>query len=443
MRETDLTIKRLQKDIAEIYRKAYNELSEKFTVELKEYERLNEKYKRSLDPEEYKRWKRSEAAKIAAMKNQQDQYAAIVVNADKVAAELINDRLLYTYANEFNYGTFQIEAGLMVDTSFSLYDEGTVKRLLRDNPNLLPAVDVKIPKAQRWSRKHIASAITQGIIQGEPVQKIANRLEQAVGMSMNAAIRNARTAVTGAENAGHLDSYGRAKAKGLNIRKKWQATYDSRTRHSHAVIDGETVDIEENFSNGCFFPGDPEGPAAEIYNCRCALVPVLKGHERSEAWKDEMTIDGLSYSEWKSRVKRNTDKSLEKSESIKKEILEKAENSKFKGVARDAKNGTGSYMWKNSKAVPAETMRNMGEYSFFDRDGNTVVYGILDNKQVFYANKTDSTEIKELQEIYQKRKQQTYAKAGDITLTPTATYDRWKKRHDDNFAAWFGKDRLK
>lgn len=31
----------------------------------------------------------------------------------------------------------------------------------------------------------------------------------------------------------------------------------------------------------------------------------------------------------------------------------------------------------------------------------------------------------------------------DITITPTTTYNRWKTRHDANFLAWFGKDRLK
>lgn len=37
-------------------------------------------------------------------------------------------------------------------------------------------------------------------------------------------------------------------------------------------VDGEIREIDEKFSNGLMFPGDPSGGAAEVVNCRCSLL---------------------------------------------------------------------------------------------------------------------------------------------------------------------------
>lgn len=60
--------------------------------------------------------------------------------------------------------------------------------------------------------------------------------------------------------------------KGADILKEWDATLDSHTRPSHQAVDGEVKELEEAFSNGLMFPGDPSGPAREVCRCRCALL---------------------------------------------------------------------------------------------------------------------------------------------------------------------------
>lgn len=57
-----------------------------------------------------------------------------------------------------------------------------------------------------------------------------------------------------------------------NVQRTWVATGDSRTRDSHANQSGETRGFNEPFSNGLMFPGDPNGPASEVVNCRCWLI---------------------------------------------------------------------------------------------------------------------------------------------------------------------------
>lgn len=40
----------------------------------------------------------------------------------------------------------------------------------------------------------------------------------------------------------------------------------------HAGMNGETVPLSQNFSNGMAWPGDPAGGAAEVANCGCSVV---------------------------------------------------------------------------------------------------------------------------------------------------------------------------
>ena len=100
----------------------------------------------------------------------------------------------------------------------------------------------------------------------------------------------------------------------MPVIQEWLATLDGRTRHSHAVLDGEQVAQDKKFSNGCRYPGDPRGPAWEIYNCRCTLVAAIDGIDTSSAKRrarisvgDNEIISNMTYKQWVER------KALEKS----------------------------------------------------------------------------------------------------------------------------------
>ncbi|WP_058270445.1 phage minor head protein [Olsenella massiliensis] len=84
--------------------------------------------------------------------------------------------------------------------------------------------------------------------------------------------------------------------------KQWIASLDGRTRDSHRRLDGTHVKADEKFDNGCRFPGDPEAPAAEVYNCRCTLVAYVPGHDVT-AGREKQSVGSLSYEEWKRGVR--------------------------------------------------------------------------------------------------------------------------------------------
>ena len=98
------------------------------------------------------------------------------------------------------------------------------------------------------------------------------------GMSLASAIRTARTATTAAQNAGRMDSYHAAEGMGIKLKKEWLATLDGRTRHAHAILDGQTAETDKPFHVDGYeimYPGDTSAPGYLVYNCRCTLIAAL------------------------------------------------------------------------------------------------------------------------------------------------------------------------
>ena len=89
----------------------------------------------------------------------------------------------------------------------------------------------------------------------------------------------ARTEVHNASGFGqHNYHQGLSSDLGINMTKQWVATLDARTRSAHASMNGVQVSMNEPFKmpNGTEmqYVGDPSGGAANIINCRCAIVYV-------------------------------------------------------------------------------------------------------------------------------------------------------------------------
>lgn len=56
---------------------------------------------------------------------------------------------------------------------------------------------------------------------------------------------------------------------GVYTEKTWRTQRDEKVRASHVALEGETRLLSESYSNGLRYPGDPDGAAQEIINCRC------------------------------------------------------------------------------------------------------------------------------------------------------------------------------
>lgn len=122
------------------------------------------------------------------------------------------------------------------------------------------------------TRAHIVRILEEGTQKGWGVDEMAKRINDQEYMSHRAAVIT-RTETVRAANFGVQKG---AEAYEYEVVKEWVAIRDDRTRHSHRSINGEQRELSEPFSNGLRFPGDPEGAAKEVVNCRCTEVIIPK-----------------------------------------------------------------------------------------------------------------------------------------------------------------------
>lgn len=208
-----------------------------------------------------------------------DETTTKLANTNQIAVAYINNQMPDIYVTNYN-DAFKNLVGGFKGVSYELVDEHTVRNLINDNKLRLPTKQLNRKKDKRWNAKQINSSILQGIIQGEPIDKMAERIMPIVDNNESASVRTARTMTTNCENHGRQDRLDELSDQGLRIEKTWLATNDERTRESHMLMDGETVPYDEEFSNELMYPGDENGDPSEVYNCRCTMTTNILG------WKE-------------------------------------------------------------------------------------------------------------------------------------------------------------
>ena len=119
----------------------------------------------------------------------------------------------------------------------------------------------------------LEQSVTEGLGAYETATRIKKGLiEEGIKYNQWRALRIARTEIMTASNMGSFEG---AKSSGEALEKFWIATYDSRTRDTHMVIEAQNPKMmNETFQVGAYqmqHPGDPAGGAEEVINCRCAL----------------------------------------------------------------------------------------------------------------------------------------------------------------------------
>ena len=286
-RRMDRELRRLERQITALYFNARTKTKAKLKkfLQVFETERLAMLAKVAsgeITMADYQQWARSRILQKAAYKALIKSLTKSLVDTDIAAMAAVRGYLPYVISNSFNFiqalgWKAADEGGYSVGT-FQIYNANTIQKIIKDNPRLLPKVDISLD--EQWNMDKINNEIMQGIIQGDNMDMIAERLQRVTGMDETAAIRNARTAMTYAENLGRDESYLRLKEKGLPVRKKWSAVLDERTRDTHRLLNGTYANDEGLFGEGILnvllrCPADPRGEPQEIYNCRCRLGIVF------------------------------------------------------------------------------------------------------------------------------------------------------------------------
>ena len=190
----------------------------------------------------------------------------------------VSDYLQLCYEDAF-VGTMFDMQGQGIPLCFPLDQESMVRAVQLDSKiseGLYNAIGENVAEL----KKSITAEVARGIATGATFSDIARNLrtrmtgdgyDRAGGMLYRSKLI-ARTEGHRIQCQATMDACHKAKEKGADVVKQWDATLDAKTRDSHAQVDGEIRELDKPFSNGLMFPGDPGGGAAEVCNCRCALL---------------------------------------------------------------------------------------------------------------------------------------------------------------------------
>ena len=299
--------------IEKVYTQAAKEVKKKMDDFWKAHKEKAERLRKQvqagvISERDYQAWLRGQVFQGKQWEQKLKDVTEVYVNADAKAREILGGTTKNVFMEAANHTAYDIEKQLGGAVAFNVYDKKTVERLTKDNPKMLPEWKIDEPKDYVWNEKRVQNAVTQGIIQGESVRNIGSRLTNELATS-NAKKMDmfARTAVTGAQNAGRVERLHETEELGIEVKKKWLATLDDRTRDAHADLDGQEVGVDEPFTTKdgrhINYPGDPTADADLVYNCRCTLIYVYPKYQHLNNAKrvDQETgevISDMTYREW-------------------------------------------------------------------------------------------------------------------------------------------------
>jgi hypothetical protein len=114
------------------------------------------------------------------------------------------------------------------------------------------------------SLKYAAKLAKEGKTAAQVEKAVASYQKRAIALN---AETNARTATLNAYKQGQRLAWEQAIDAGVvdrdALQKTWRGVLDNRERPEHVAMEGETVGIDEPYSNGEIVPG------SSSFNCRC------------------------------------------------------------------------------------------------------------------------------------------------------------------------------
>ena len=272
----EAVIKRLN----QVYNQALKDVEGKAAKLHKEFEELTKALDDVEDEAEREVLKSRIRSKVY-QKNYQEglkkQINGILDNMHESGYKTVSEYLDRCYEDGFCGAMYDLQ-GQGIPLAFPI-DQEAVTRAVQLDSKISEGLYNHLGEDTTMLKKHITSQVSRGIATGMSYSQIARNLSGKMtglygnpGGSLAYAQRIARTEGHRIQCQAAMDCCYKAREKGADVVKQWDSTLDARTRDSHAKVDGEIKELEEKFSNGLMFPGDPNGKAAEVINCRCALL---------------------------------------------------------------------------------------------------------------------------------------------------------------------------
>ena len=206
----------------------------------------------------------------------------------------VSDYLTECYENGFVGAMYDLQ-GQGIPLCFPMDQEAMVRAVQLDS-KISKGLYQRLGEDVDLLKRKITAQVSRGISSGLTFKQVAQELAGTTNIGFNNAVRIARTEGHRIQCQAGMDACYKAKEKGADVLKQWDSALDSRTRESHTIVDGEIRELDEKFSNGLMYPGDPSGGAAEVVNCRCALLQRARwalDEDELQTLKDRAAYYGL------------------------------------------------------------------------------------------------------------------------------------------------------
>lgn len=170
-----------------------------------------------------------------------------------------------------------------------------------------PDMELSMKNNATFERFKVDNVIKRGWMQGKSTKQIAKDLKEQLGKNAENSMLTARTAMTRLSGEATQKVGEKAKAKGIDLVKKWNATPDDRTRDRHAQLDQTLADKDGYFRIAGYeaqYPGGFGAPEMDYY-CRCRITFVPRGMTEAQyrRTREDGVIPYTNYNDWhKNRV---------------------------------------------------------------------------------------------------------------------------------------------
>lgn len=183
------------------------------------------------------------------------------------------------------------------DISFATPDRRQLEVITQKNESPFSKIAYRNLGANVPIRQRLQRELGIATANGESQREIISRIRKVTGMSVSQARRVAQTERTRVQSQARWQAGEEAKALGVEIVNEW-STRMVNSRDTHVALNGKKAPQGERFPGSVLrFPGDPEGPAHEVINCHCVLVPdVVMPHGRKNYLKATETLENTGKS---------------------------------------------------------------------------------------------------------------------------------------------------
>ncbi|MDU6063906.1 MAG: phage minor head protein [Anaerococcus sp.] len=288
---------------------AEKEIEILFANRLKEIKQeLADMFSKYQSDDVYVTW--TEFNKYNRLNKELERIGQMLTQDYREVAKIIKQSQQNVYIEKYLMSLYLYEMASQTSMDFDVPTQAIIQKAIEQPVDLIKLVPT-LERHRNNVLKKIRIEITKGIVNGKGYTHIAKALRDDLGMSKAQAQRVARTETGRALSQAGLDSAMVAKDNGLDMKKRWFTTKDTRTRDTHRHLDGTSVDIEDNFhSSGCVGPAPKlfvgVASAKENINCRCKLLYYIDEDELPTTMrtKEDGVIPFTTYREWEKEKRK-------------------------------------------------------------------------------------------------------------------------------------------